>query len=164
MSQSMLAAVHAAMSAAGANPVLDEDATDAAASEPKEPEMANDKPAAGIPQAEHEAAVSAAETRGHEAGAKAATSRLATALGADGVRGDGARMAAALDLAQKSPSMSGEDIAAFVSANVAAGKPADAVASYERNRIEAAGQAQPGGQTDRPQATSWASFRAKRAK
>lgn len=61
---------------------------------------------------------------GVEAGAQAATERLAAALGADGVKGDAGRMAAALDLAVKSPAMSGDDVAAFVVANVPAAKAA----------------------------------------
>ncbi|WP_292255246.1 hypothetical protein, partial [Mesorhizobium sp.] len=48
-------------------------------------------------------------------------------------------------LARKSPGMSGEDVAAFVSANVAVSKPAgEADASaYEKSRLAAAGLAQP---------------------
>ncbi|TIS80957.1 MAG: hypothetical protein E5W99_19465 [Mesorhizobium sp.] len=54
-------------------------------------------------------------------------------------------MAAALDLATKSPAMTGEDVAAFVVANVAAVKPAGADAEvYEKSRLAAAGLAQPG--------------------
>lgn len=102
---------------------------------------------AGISKAEHDTAVAAAEKKGHAAGkaegAAEASKRLTTALGAEGVKGDGVRMSAALDLAAKSPAMSGEDVAAFVVANVAAATPAGADASaYERSR--AAGLAQPG--------------------
>lgn len=101
---------------------------------------------AGIPKADHDAAVKAARAEGRAEGeasaSKAATDRLVAALSADGVKGDAARMTAALDLAQKSPGMSGDDVAAFVSANVAAAKPA--AASYEERRLAAAGLAQPG--------------------
>ncbi|WFP74507.1 S49 family peptidase [Mesorhizobium sp. WSM4906] len=101
---------------------------------------------AGIPKADHDAVVKAARAEGRAegeaAGAKAANDRLVAALSAEGVKGDAARMTAALDLAQKSPGMSGEDVAAFVSANVQPAKPA--AASYEDRRLAAAGLAQPG--------------------
>ncbi|TIP38616.1 MAG: S49 family peptidase [Mesorhizobium sp.] len=104
---------------------------------------------AGIPKADHDAAVKAARAEaraeGEAAGAKTATDRLVAALSAEGVKGDAARMTAALDLAQKSPGMSGEDVAAFVSANVQPAKPA--AASYEERRLGAAGLAQPGGKS-----------------
>lgn len=95
---------------------------------------------AGITQSQHDAAVSAARSEGRSAGAQEATVRLQTALGAEGVRGDANRMTAALDLAVKSPAMSGEDVAAFVAANVAAAKPTDAE-TLDRQR--AAGLAKP---------------------
>ncbi|MDG4895567.1 S49 family peptidase [Mesorhizobium sp. WSM4976] len=101
---------------------------------------------AGIPKADHDVAVKSARAEGRAegeaAGAKTATDRLVAALSTDGVKGDAARMTAALDLAQKSPGMSGEDVAAFVSANVQPAKPA--AASYEDRRLAAAGLAQPG--------------------
>ena len=90
-------------------------------------------------------AVNAAKIRGRAEGEKAVTERMAAALGADGVRDDGGRMAAALDLAVKSPAMAGADVAAFVIANVA---PATATSSrtktYASNRVAGAGLAQPG--------------------
>ncbi|PBC09187.1 S49 family peptidase [Mesorhizobium sp. WSM3859] len=101
---------------------------------------------AGIPKADHDAAVKAALAEGEAAGAKTATDRLVAALSAEGVKGDAARMTAALDLAQKSPGMSGEDVVAFVVANVAgsnAKSGADA-STYEKSRLAAAGVAQPG--------------------
>lgn len=97
---------------------------------------------AGIPKAEHDTAVKVAETKGFEAGIKAANERIAAALGAEGVKGDATRMAAALDLAMKSPSMSGEDIAAFVTTNVAGAK-TDPAAEYEAGRVANANLAQP---------------------
>ena len=81
---------------------------------------------AGISQADHQAAVTAAEQRG----AATATARLAGILGAEGVKGDAARMSAALDLAVKAPAMAAADVTAFVKDNVAAkpaGKTAEAV-------------------------------------
>ncbi|TIV18903.1 MAG: S49 family peptidase [Mesorhizobium sp.] len=104
---------------------------------------------AGIAKADHDAAVKAARAEGRAegeaAGAKTVTDRLVSALSAEGVKGDAARMSAALDLARKSPGMSGEGVAAFVSANVAVSKPAgEADASaYEKSRLAAAGLAQP---------------------
>lgn len=98
---------------------------------------------AGITQAEHDAVVKAAADTARAEGGKAATDRLVAALGAEGVKGDAGRMAAALDLAVKSPGMSGEDVAAFVTANVAGSGKADASAGYEASRLAAAGQSQP---------------------
>lgn len=107
------------------------------------------------------AELAAAKEAGHAEGAKAATDRLATVLGADGIKGDGKRMSAALDLAVKSPAMSAEDVVSFVAGNVA---PAEAPkaegsadpAAYENERLANAGQAQPGG---KPQARSGLSAR-----
>lgn len=100
---------------------------------------------AGISRTEHDTAVKTARSEGEAQGARAATDRLVAALGADGVRGDAARMAAALDLAVKSPGMSGEDVAAFVVANVGATRSEAAqAAGYEAGRLAAAGLAQPG--------------------
>ncbi|MGS1093105.1 S49 family peptidase [Aquamicrobium terrae] len=98
---------------------------------------------AGITQAEHDAAVKAAADTARAEGSKAATDRLVAALGAEGVKGDAGRMAAALDLAVKSPGMSGEDVATFVAANVASSGKADAHADYEAARLAASGQSQP---------------------
>jgi ATP-dependent Clp protease protease subunit len=105
---------------------------------------------AGIDQAIHDAALKAATDKGLGDGAKAATDRLAAVLAADGIKGDGKRMAAALDLAVKSPAMSATDVAAFVTGNVTAAavddeKPEAAAAAYEQQRLATAGQAQPGG-------------------
>lgn len=102
---------------------------------------------AGITQAEHDVAVKAAADTARAEGSKAATDRLVAALGAEGVKGDASRMAAALDLAVKSPGMSGEDVAAFVTANVAGSGKADASAGYEASRLAASGQAQPATRT-----------------
>lgn len=102
---------------------------------------------AGISKSEHENAVKAAAEAGRAEGAKAATDRLAAALGADGVKGDAARMAAALDLAVKSPSMGGEDVAAFVCGNVPAAAAGSSIpaADYEAGRMAGAGLSKPGG-------------------
>lgn len=153
MASSMLAAIREAV-LADADPVLDEDETrrPGAISTEKDEGMSKDDTSAGgtknagISQAEHEAAVTAARAEGKKEGASEATARLVTALGAEGVKGDPGRMSAALDLAQKSPGMSGEDVAAFIVANVsaAAGKGKSA-ADYEASRLAAAALAQPSG-------------------
>lgn len=116
---------------------------------------------AGISRAEHEAAVKSAADAARADGAKAATDRLAAALGADGIKGDAARMSAALELAVKSPSMSAEDVAAFVVANVGGGAPE---ADYEASRLRAAGQAAPSAKKPGPVngVAAWAEFRSKR--
>ncbi len=74
---------------------------------------------AGITQAEYDKAVAAAHSAGEAAGAKAATDRFAAIVSADGIKGSATRMSAAIDLAVRSPGMSTEDVAAFISANVA---------------------------------------------
>lgn len=95
----------------------------------------------GISQADHDRAVAAARSEGEASGIKSATDRFTAILGADGIKGDPARTAAALDLAVKSPGMSADDVASFVAGNVGAGK-TDA-AGYEQQRLAAAGLAQP---------------------
>jgi hypothetical protein len=150
MAKSLLAAVHdAVVGAASERPEEDENRAAAQSTTQEETAMSNsDKPAggansgAGISQAEHDAAVKAARTDGEAAGAKTATDRLVAALGAEGVKGDAGRMSAALELAQKSPGMSGEDVAAFVAGNVASGEKQEPAADYERQRL--AGIAKPG--------------------
>jgi hypothetical protein len=157
MSRSLFAAIHNAV-VGPVDDALDEGETGAAAQIPptKESTMSKDSPPAGgvlqagtITQAEHEAAVNSARAEGKAEGEKSASSRLNAALGADGVKGDAGRMGAALDLAGKSPNMSGEDVAAFVVANVAASTvkpPAGASADkYAADRVAAAGLAQPQG-------------------
>lgn len=100
---------------------------------------------AGISQAAHDAAVGTARSEGKAEGEKAATERLNAAMSADGVKGDAGRITAALDLAAKSPAMSGPDVAAFVVANVPATAAASTpAATYAAARASAAGVAQPG--------------------
>ena len=148
MAKSLLAAVHNAV-AGTADAGLDEPETGAPAPQSNGDDMAHQsQPAggdqAGISKADHEAAVSAARAEGKTEGAKEATERLSAALGAEGVKGDAGRMAAALDLAKSAPGMSGADVAAFVTANVAAAKPAStSAADYAQQRTAAAGLAQP---------------------
>lgn len=145
MAKSLLAAVHNAV-AGTVDAGLDEPETGAPAPQSNGDHMANQSQPAGgdqsgISKVDHDAAVSAARAEGKTEGAKEATDRLNAALGADGVKGDAGRMAAAIDLAVKSPGMSGADVAAFVTANVPPGKPA--AADYAASRTAAAGLAQP---------------------
>lgn len=163
MKQSLLASVRAAMQAGSHDAVCVEDETDAtASSQDKETGMAKeqDTPRAAtetgaITTEVHERAVSAARDEGRTEGARTATERFVAAMGAENVRGNAVRMAAALDLAVKSPAMTGEDVAAFVVANVAADKPAT-TASYDEERHAAAtGLAQPAARTSPQAKTGW---------
>lgn len=157
MAKSHLAAVYNAVVGAVDDALVEEGETGAAAlnSTTKEGSMSKDNPPAGgdpkagatITQADHDSAVRAARAEGRSEGEKSSNDRLNAALGADGVKGDAGRMAAALDLAVKSPGMSGADVAAFVVANVAAAsssaKPGDAAEKYSAERTASAGLAQP---------------------
>ncbi len=105
------------------------------------------------------AAVAAAA--GGEDGFKKATDRMSAVLGAEGIKGDGKRMSAALDLATASPDMAADAVVAFVTANVpasteAAAEPAQgekpagtqpkpAAGAYEAQVQAAASLAKPGG-------------------
>ncbi len=90
-------------------------------------------------------AVSAAFTEGEESGAKVERERLTGILSAEGIKGDGKRMSAALDLAAKSPDMSAEDVTGFITGNVSDAKAdSDPAASYEAGRVASvAGLASP---------------------
>ena len=150
MKNSLLAAVHAAV-AGSVDDVLNEDETSAPAlnaTTGKHSMKTSGEPAGGdqtgISKADHDAGVTAARAEGVTAGATAATERLSAALGAEGIKGDAGRMAAALDLAVKSPGMSGVDVAAFITANVSAAKPgATGAADYAAQRSAASGLAAP---------------------
>ncbi|WP_223478741.1 hypothetical protein [Oricola indica] len=150
MAKSMLAAVHDAMRVDADEDSQNGNEPGAAAPETgKETAMdkGQEKPAAsetaGVPQADHDAAVATAR----QEGATEATTRLTTILGAEGIKGDAGRMTAALDLAVKSPAMSAEDVTSFVTANVAqAAKGDEQTSAYEQERVAAAGQAAPQGQ------------------
>ena len=65
---------------------------------------------AGITQAEHDSAIAAARSEGEASGIKAATDRFAAIVSADGINGNAGRMAAAVDLAMKSPGRATEDV------------------------------------------------------
>lgn len=66
-----------------------------------------------------QAANAAARAEGEAAGRKAVKERFAAIAGDEKLRGDARLMGAALDLAAKNDSMSGDDVVAFVTANVA---------------------------------------------
>ena len=81
---------------------------------------------AGIPKAEHDKAVKDARTdgkaegveEGKKLGAEAERTRLSAILSADGIKGNAARLTAALELAAESPEMSAEKVVAFATRNV----------------------------------------------
>lgn len=102
---------------------------------------------AGMTDDALKAALAKAEADGRAAGRKEAYERLAAVLGAEGINGDGKRMAAALDLAIQSPDMASDAVVAFVTANVAsAASNADSqAAAYEQQRLKAAGLTEPAG-------------------
>lgn len=87
---------------------------------------------AGIPKADHDAAVATARKEGETAGAKVERDRFAAVIGAEGIKGDAAKMAAAIDLAIKSPGMSAEDVAGFVKTNVSTAAPPPAASLANR--------------------------------
>lgn len=122
------------------------------------------QPGASTTSAELTAAVAKATADGKAGGFKAAMDRLGAIMGAEGISGDGARMAAAMELAGQSPDMAAEAVVAFVTKNVSASgvgkdqggddKPAGAQAGdYEHRRLGAAGLAQPGAGAAAPKVT-----------
>lgn len=116
----------------------------------------HDQPApeatAGITQTAHDAAVKAASEKGVADGTKAANDRIAAIASTEGIKGDASRLSAAIDLAIKSPAMSAEDVAAFVTSNVNAAAPATASLA---NRLRAASETTDAlGATDQPKATT----------
>lgn len=159
MAKSMLAAIRAALHAEAAElvPDIGEDGVPLGGrqdTQQEETQMSvnKGKPAAeilagitdaAISEMAAEAVASARAEAGAE-GAKAERERLSGILGAEGIKGDGKRMSAALDLAAKSPGMSAEDVAAFVTGNVAeASAEADPAGQYEASRTGATGLASP---------------------
>jgi hypothetical protein len=149
MTRSVLAAIRASLMPGDADPILDEDKPDAGASIPEAgptranqedadmsepsntPAGAASQPAAG---SGNDDAIKAAGLAGEEKGARAANDRLVTILGADGIKGDGKRMGAALDLAVGSPGMSAEQVTTFVKDNVSANSSSNASAAVEHDR------------------------------
>ncbi len=162
MSRSLLAAIRAAVMPEDAEPILTEDQPGAStptteASPPRaiqeEDEMSepSNKPAGAAIQpaagnSSNDDAVQAAGLAGEERGAKAANDRMAAILSAEGVKGDGKRMGAALDLALNSPDMAADQVTSFVTANVPASSPtaASGQSAHDRRRLDAMPHAQPG--------------------
>lgn len=116
--------------------------------------MSENQTVAGAAAGAAAAAIAAAATsKGGADGFKTAMDRMTAILGADGIKGDGKRMSAALELAAQSPDMAAEAVVAFVNANVSAAASTAAAtapaggeqqaASYEQQRLAAAGLAQP---------------------
>lgn len=73
-----------------------------------------------ISKADHDAAVAKATTDATAKATGEANARLSAILSGDGIKGNAARIAAAADLAARSPSMSAADVIGFVVANVGA--------------------------------------------
>lgn len=90
----------------------------------------------GISQADHDRAVNTARAEGEKTGAQAATDRFAAIIGAEGVKGDGRRVEAAVNMAVKYPAMSAEDIAAFAVEHVSAVEKKPSAASLENRPAE----------------------------
>lgn len=82
--------------------------------------MSGNQTVAGAAQAATAITAAVAAASGGADGFKTATDRMQAILGADGIKGDGKRMAAALDLAAASPDMAADSVVAFVTANVPA--------------------------------------------
>lgn len=168
MARSLLAAVRSACTAAPSNDSQEREATgaaDAALETTERPVRAETertgmsdqqgKPAAvnqaGISEADHNAAVTAARAEGEAAGVTATNERFAAVMGAEGVKGDAAKTVAAIDLAIRSPGMAAGDVAAFVAENVSTQAAAPAVASLAGRIGEAGGGLPP---ADAPAAKS----------
>lgn len=124
--------------------------------------MSGIQTAAGAASAAAPLIAAAAAASGGADGFKTAMDRITAVLGAEGIKGDGKRMQAALDLATGSPDMAAEAVVAFVTANVPAGSPSasaeaapavvpaasqpkPAAGAYEAQVQAAASLAMPGG-------------------
>lgn len=84
-------------------------------------------------------AVTAARAEGHAAGVKATNEKFAAIAGDEKLKGDARLMSAALDLAAKNDSMSGDAIVEFVTANVSPTPKQTPSAAALANRIAANG-------------------------
>jgi hypothetical protein len=163
IAMSLLAAIRAAVRPA-ADVLLEipDDTQDETETQPlrnganlKEGVMPNDNPVPGadqkpgISEADHKAAVTKAEADGRAAGkaegAKEANDRFAAVFGAEGIKGDGKRMSAALDLMTASPNMAAEAVVSFVTGNVTAAAQPSSAATYEGRRLAAAQLTNPSG-------------------
>ncbi|AID18319.1 putative lytic murein transglycosylase [Rhizobium phage vB_RleM_PPF1] len=171
---SVLATIRAAMQPGAANLSLEIDETEgnqpgASASgnatpppgaQPGAKAMADEqeKPGGASATGADTTSLTEAEAKGYAA----ANERMSAVLGATGIKGDGKRMAAALDLAVGSPAMAADAVTAFVTANVAAAetKPAATGESYEQQRLSANGLATPNGGEPPKSASILANYRA----
>ena len=169
MSSSLFAAIRDAVRPGALTHVPDlvEDEPDANASIPQTPHpeanstgdaMSGSQTLAGAAQAAAAAVASLPAGSGGQDGAQGNADRLMTIFNADGIKGDAGRMGAAIELAAKAPTMSADDVVAFVATHVAASAAASTsapapsnqsgsaapVASYEQQRLSAAALAQPG--------------------
>ncbi|BCH18862.1 hypothetical protein [Mesorhizobium sp. L-2-11] len=108
---------------------------------------------------ESPASVDEAYASAFKVGRKAVNDRVAAVFNSPGIKGDGARMAAAFDLAMSNPDMATADVASFVAGHLG-GTVVNAEA-YEAMRLSAgginvAGLARPS--AARGEASSWKSF------
>lgn len=143
--------------------------------------MSGNQTVAGAASAATAITAAVAAASGGADGFKTATDRMQAILGADGIKGDGNRMAAALDLATAAPDMGENAVVAFVTANVpatmaqaaepqpaakpAASQPQPAAGAYEASVQAAASLAMPGGvspQASAPKINRDAIFEARR--
>ncbi|MDB5582824.1 MAG: lytic murein transglycosylase [Bradyrhizobium sp.] len=104
---------------------------------------------AGITEEAHAAAVAKATADGKALGATEERQRFAAIASADGMKGDGKRISAAVDLAIKSPGMAAADVVSFVAGNVAA-TATTTTETYEQGRLAAAGLTEPNGTGGKP--------------
>lgn len=110
------------------------------------------KELSGTTQETNPTAIESARAEGVAEGASAANQRMSDIMAADGIKGNGKRMAAALDLAIKSPDMSAQDVSGFVTGNVA--DDSTNVADYEAGRQGTTTTlAKPQGTTGKPKAS-----------
>lgn len=139
--------------------------------------MSGNQTVAGAAQAATAITAAVAAAAGGADGFKTATERMQAILGADGIKGDGNRMAAALDLATAAPDMGADAVVSFVTANVpattvqaaepqpTASNPQPAAGAYEASVQAAASLAMPGGastQASAPKINRDAIFEARR--
>lgn len=109
----------------------------------------------GIPSAEHEAAVAAAR----EDGAAKALARIGAIAAADGIKGNAARLTAAIEMAARAPAMTAGDVVTYVTTHVAEAPAAtaDPAATYEAERLGALAQpSAAGGGSAKALADRWA--------
>lgn len=150
----LFSAIRAAVRAGAADDALDQVEVDpgAQALNPEPPHveaptpggtMSAQQTVAGAAQAATAITAAVAAASGGADGFKTATDRMNAILGAEGIKGDGKRMAAALDLASASPDMAADAVVAFVAANVPSGNAAAAPVGAQAAVPPGAAQPQP---------------------